>query len=406
MAGTNLMALEQAVDQMLAHARPAPPTEACTLPESYGRILAEDIPVPVDVPPADNSAVDGYAVRYGDVHTGDSLPVSARIPAGAAPGTLAPGTAARIFTGSEIPSGADAVVMQERTEALGGAVRILADLEPGQNIRRRGQDLRQGDIALTRGTRVRPQELGLLASMGHDRIPVYRRLRVAVLSTGDELVEPGTPLTSGQIYNTNRYTLQGLLTAIGCESVLNTTLPDDRNITRDTLRSAARAADLIITSGGVSVGEEDHVRAVLEEDGDLSLWRLAIKPGKPLAFGHLDDTPVLGLPGNPAAVLVTFLMVGLPYLRACMGLGHRNLIGERLPAAFAVTTPSVRREFVRARKELHDGQAVVAAFPNQSSGVLSSACWADGLAVVPEHTTVNEGEPVTYYSFGELLGGL
>lgn len=406
MSGANLMPLEQALSRMSSHARPVPAAEECALTECLGRILAKDIPVPLDVPPADNSAVDGYAVRVADIGAGRPVPVSARIPAGAAACSLTPGTAARIFTGSEIPAGADAVVMQERTEALDGAVRILADPEVGQNIRRRGQDLALGDTALTRGTRIRSQELGLLASMGYARVPVYKRLRVAVLSTGDELVEPGTALAPGQIYNTNRYTLHGLLASLGCECILNTTLPDHRGITRDTLQSAAHKADLIITSGGVSVGEEDHVRAVLEEHGELSLWRLAIKPGKPLAFGHLDGTPVLGLPGNPAAVLVTFLMVGLPYLRACMGLPARPLIGEQLPSAFDVTTPSVRREFVRARKELRDGKTVVAAFPNQSSGVLSSACWANGLAVVPEHTTLSEGELVTYYSFSELLGGL
>lgn len=404
MASQDLTSLDDALDHLLARAHTVTETRTLPLHRTLGRVLATDITVPADVPPADNSAVDGYAVRAADLATNTVLPVSARVAAGEAPGVLEPGTAVRIFTGSEIPAGADAVVMQERTESKDGGIAITAKVETGQNIRRQGQDLSKGAVALSAGTPIRPQEMGLLGSMGIGEVTVWRRLKVAVFSTGDELVEPGRPLQPGQIYNTNRFTLTGLLEAAGCEVTRCETLRDRREATRASLETAAEEADLIITSGGVSVGEEDHVRAVLEETGELSLWRLAIKPGKPLAFGTIGGTPVLGLPGNPAAVLVTFLVAGLPYIRRCQGNRRFRPLGEPLPAGFAVDRPSVRREFVRARKEPGEQGVVITAYPNQSSGVLSSACWGDGLAVVPENTTITAGDIIHYYSFSELLG--
>ncbi len=403
MAGPNLTPVDEAVAHLLSHANPVTATNIVSLTDSLDRILAENHYVPADVPPADNSAVDGYALRFSDFQPGSRLSVSARVPAGHAPQPLAEGTAVRIFTGSEIPHGADSVVMQERVEVSDAGILIQAEITKGQNIRRRGQDLAKDDLALAKGTRIRPQEMGLLASMGIAEVPVLARLKVAVLSTGDELVEPGIPLAAGQIYNTNRFTLLGLLARAGCEVVLCETLKDSRDTTRTTLQRAAEMADLIITSGGVSVGEEDHVRAVLENSGKLSLWRMAIKPGKPLAFGAIDGTPVLGLPGNPAAVLVTFLIVGMPFIRKCQGRKSIRPIGELLPADFSVTSPSVRREFVRTRKNRQNSELRVEIYPNQSSGVLSSACWADGLAAVPENTTIQPGDLLTYYSFEELL---
>lgn len=401
---SDLIALEQALDSLLDRASPLTDVEPVALTASLGRILAENLPVPADVPPADNSAVDGYAVCCADLANQQLLPVSARIPAGHAPTELRPGTAARIFTGACVPPGADAVIMQEQVEAGPDGIRINVDINPGQNIRRRGQDLSAGDVALRRGTRIRPQEMGLIASLGLASVNVVRKLRVAVLTTGDELVEPGQPLEPGQIYNTNALTLRGLLAQLNCELVLCETLRDTRDATVSALNAAAKQADLIITSGGVSVGEEDHVRAVLEQSGQLLLWRLAIKPGKPLAFGHAGTTPVLGLPGNPAAVLVTFLILAVPYIRRRQGDTSTAAEGERLPAAFSVDTPSIRREFMRARKERINGHPHLTIYPNQSSGMLSSACWADGLAVVPEHTTVSPGDTVTYYAFNKLTG--
>lgn len=402
MSNPQLASLDDALAQILAQARASGRVETVALADALGRILAEDQTVPCDVPPSDNSAVDGYAVRQADVR-GEAIPVSARYPAGAATRPLAPGTAARIFTGSEIPAGADSVVMQERVEVTEAGIVVHAEVEEGQNIRRRGQDLAVGERALAAGTRIRPQEMGLLASMGIARVPVFERLKVAVLSTGDELVDPGTALAPGQIYNSNRYTLIGMLTQAGCQVVLTETLRDQREATRETLLRAADSSDLVITSGGVSVGEEDHVRAVLEESGTLSLWRMAIKPGKPLAFGSIGSTPVLGLPGNPVSVLVTFLVVGMPYIRKCQGRLRTSPVGERVAAGFSIDTPSFRREFVRARKEAGDSGLSLAAFGNQSSGVMSSACWAEGLAVVPEDTKVSPGDLLTYYSFSELL---
>ncbi|MEQ5816831.1 molybdopterin molybdotransferase MoeA [Marinobacter sp. NFXS11] len=403
MAKPNLTPLEDALDHLLAKAPVVTQIETVALADSLGRVLAENHYVPADVPPADNSAVDGYALRKQDLHGDAPIPVSARIPAGEAPKPLEPGTAARIFTGSEIPEGADSVVMQERVEVTDSGILVKAEVDEGQNIRRRGQDLTRGDLALAKGTQVRPNEMGLLASMGVAQVAVLARLKVAILSTGDELVDPGLPLGPGQIYNSNRFSLMGLLTEAGCEVVLCETLRDQREATRETLLRAAEAADLVITSGGVSVGEEDHVRAVLEESGGLSLWKMAIKPGKPVAFGAIGGTPVLGLPGNPGSVLVTFLMVGMPYIRKRQGRNLKALSGERIPADFTIESPSVRREFVRARKEPRESGPVVAAYPNQSSGILSSTCWADGLAVVPENSTVRPGDLLTYYSFAELL---
>lgn len=403
MASSDLTPVDDAINHLLGQARPIARTEMIPLTDSLDRILAKDYMVPADVPPADNSAVDGYAVRAGDLPGEGPLPVSGRVAAGEAPGAHKPGTAVRIFTGSEIPEGADSVIMQERVTVSDDGITVSAPVSEGQNIRRQGQDLTHGELALAASTKIRPQEMGLLGSMGVADVVVYAKLKVAILTTGDELVDPGQPLGPGQIYNTNRFTMLGLLAKAGCEVVLCETLEDTRDATRRTFARAAAEADLIITSGGVSVGEEDHVRAVLEESGNLSLWRMAIKPGKPLAFGTVDDTPVLGLPGNPAAVLVTFLVVGMPFIRTCQGRTGVTCHGERIPAGFSTEKPSVRREYVRARKSIGDDGPVVTAYPNQSSGVLSSACWADGLAVVPENETVGQGDVISYYSFAELL---
>jgi molybdopterin molybdotransferase len=400
-----LTSVNDALDHIMANARSLSGHDTLELDACLGKVLACDYRVPMDVPPADNSAVDGYALHHEDARAGATLAVSGRVAAGDAPGELAPGTAVRIFTGSEIPRGANTVIMQEHVERQGDEITLSKGAASGNNIRPRGQDLTKGSLALHAGTRLRPQEIGLLASIGIARVDVFRPLRVALLSTGDELVDPGKPLQPGQIYNTNRFTLKALLQQAGCQVILAETLKDDRETTRQTLTQAARDADLILTSGGVSVGEEDHVRQVLEQDGILSLWRLAMKPGKPLAFGSCHGTPVLGLPGNPAAALVTFMVIALPWIRRCQGeSGILMPREERLPAGFNYQKASPRREYLRARVESTGNGPVVTCYPNQSSGMLSSACWADGLAVVPENSTVNEGDTIAYYSFRELMG--
>ncbi len=399
-----LTSVETARRHILERAQPVHEAESADLHQALGRILSEDLQVRYDVPYADKSAVDGYALRLADLKDERRLPVSARIPAGTDPEPLAPGTAARIFTGANIPAGADTVVMQEDVEAEADQARFPADLSPGDNIRRRGQDLRKGDRALAAGTRLRATELGLIASLGLAQVPVWRRLKVAILTTGDELVEPGQPLPPGRIFNTNRFTLQAMMQHLDCEVVVNQTVPDSHDATAIALKRAARQADLIITSGGVSVGEEDHMRAVLEQHGQLSLWRLAMKPGKPLAFGHIGQVPVLGLPGNPAAVLVTGLVMCVPFIRRCQGDRREPPIAIELPAAFSINKTSIRREYLRARRESQDGRTVVTRYPNQDSGLLSAACWADGLAVVPENQTLAEGDIIDYYPFSDLLG--
>lgn len=399
-----LTSLDDALAAILTQATRVSGTETLPLTRALGRILARDQSVPADVPPADNSAVDGYAVRRADLEH-QPVPVSQRIPAGTAPEPLAPGTAARIFTGAAVPPGADAILMQEHVTLTDAGLCTKTPVHAGQNVRARGQELKAGSTALAAGTRLRAQELGLLASIGTAEVTVQRAVRVAILTTGDELVPPGEPLPPGKIYNTNRFTLRALLEQMHCQVIDLGDVADTRAATVSALEHAADEADLILSSGGVSVGEEDHVRAAMESLGDISLWRLALKPGKPLAFGRVGETPMMGLPGNPAAVLVTYLLLAAPLIRRLQGQSSTPPLPARLPANFAIERPSPRREFVRARRVEIDGQSWIDAHPNQSSGMLSSACWAEGLAVVPEHSGVGRGDPLAFYTFTDLLDG-
>jgi molybdopterin molybdotransferase len=401
-----LLSYEQAVERLLTAAQPLTETEPVALQAALGRVLAAPLVSVIDVPGWDNSAMDGYALRAADAAApGVRLAVSQRIPAGAAPRPLASGTAARIFTGAPIPEGADAVVMQEACSADADGVTVNAAVQPGDNVRRRGEDIAAGAEILPAGTRLQPQHIGLAASVGVAELAVYRRLKVALFASGDELVMPGEPLPPGAIYNSNLFTATGLLQALGCEVIDLGIVEDTLEATMAALRRGAAEADMVIASGGVSVGEEDHVKPAVQRLGSLDLWRIAIRPGKPVAFGHVDGTPFLGTPGNPVSLFVTFLLFARPFLLKRMGAVDWLPKALQVSAGFAWPRPDKRREFHRARLE-HDqeGRLVVQVHPSRSSGVLSSVAWADGLVVIPEGQAVERGDVVDYLPFAELLG--
>ncbi|POG06443.1 molybdopterin molybdenumtransferase MoeA [Pseudomonas putida] len=395
------MPVEEALERLLALAEAAPirETENVSLAEAEGRVLATELVATLDLPPWPNSAMDGYALRLADLQ-GEPLPVSQRIFAGHAPEPLQPGTCARIFTGAPMPAGADCVEMQENTEVLeGGRVRFLEALTLDQNVRPQGQETRKGEQVMVAGTRLGPIELGLAATLGHAQLQVVRRVRVAVLSTGDELVEPGLPLGPGQIYNSNRRLLVSWLQRLGCEVRDMGILPDDLERTRECLGGLGDV-DLILSTGGVSVGEADYLGAALREAGELALWKLAIKPGKPLTFGHYRGVPVIGLPGNPASTLVTFGLLTRPYLLRRQGVADVTPLRFDVPAGFEWTKAGTRREYLRAR--IDNGQVRI--YKNQSSGVLRSAAWAEGLVEVREGSTPKPGDSVPFIPLSELLG--
>ena len=402
-----LLSLDEALLRLVAAAAPHRITqqEAASTFDALGRVLAADVKSTLDVPPADNTSMDGYALRAADVPVpGTVLAVSQRIPAGVVGAPLQPGTAARIFTGGQVPPGADAVVMQEQCEARPGAglgqVRVDTVPTPGQWIRRAGEDVRRGATVLTAGTRLTPQALGMAASVGAAALPVLRRPKVAVFSTGDELAMPGEPLKPGAIYNSNRYTLRALLQAAGCEVQDLGIVPDQLDATRAALRRAAAGSDLILTSGGVSVGEEDHLKPAVNAEGALDLWQIAMKPGKPLAFGHVGDALFMGLPGNPVSSFVTFLLAVAPVLRALQGMQAAGPAALSLRADFDWPKPDRRREFLRARLNTAGGLEL---FDNQSSGVLSSTVWADGLADIPAGQVVQRGDAVRFLPMDSLV---
>ncbi len=395
-----MLSFEEALERLTAAAVSLPDLETVDLMVAHGRVLAEDLRSAIFVPPHDNSGMDGYAVRVADIRAaGVRLPVTQRIPAGSVGTELAPGTAARIFTGAPIPAGADAVVMQEDCAVDGEHVIIHAIPGEGQFIRRKGDDIRSGEIVLPRGTRLAAASIGQAASIGIPRVSVYRKLRVALISTGSELVMPGEPLPPGAIYNSNRYMLASVLAALGCDVSDMGIVADTREGTRAALREAASGHDLIITSGGVSVGEEDHVKPAVEAEGELQMWKIAVKPGKPLSFGRVGEAAFVGLPGNPVSALVTFLMLVRPYLLRRCGVAEIAPRSVMLPADFAWKA-GPRREILRVRV---DGSGRLERFANQESSVLTSCVWAHGLASVPAGHQVEPGTLLDYISFADLL---
>jgi molybdopterin molybdotransferase len=396
-----LMPLEQALARLAQLAGESPITERETLPlsQAQGRVLAHDLRASLDLPPWPNSAMDGYALRLAEWQ-GEPLGVSQKIFAGQAPLPLQPGTCARIFTGAPLPAGADCIEMQENCEVLAdGRIRFVQPLVLGRHIRPQGQEAREDDVVLQAGTRLGPVELGMAATLGVPALCVKRRLRVAVLSTGDELVEPGQPLQPGQIYNSNRVLLRAWLERLGCDVLDEGILPDNLQLTRERL-AQCQDADLILSTGGVSVGEADYLGQVLREDGELVLWKLALKPGKPLTCGRYAGVPVLGLPGNPGSTLVTFGLLARAYILQRLGVSRVQPARFKVPAGFAWPRAGSRREFLRVRLE----QGVAQLHPNQSSGMLLSAAWADGLLEVHEGSTFEAGDLLDFIPLGELLG--
>ena len=407
-----MLTLDDALSRLLGAVAPLGDVESLSTFDALGRVLRQDVRSSLDVPPQDNTSMDGYALRCADVPVaGTVLPVVQRIPAGVVGQPLQPGSAARIFTGAQVPAGADAVVMQEQCDAIrvdgqGDAVRVNVVPTVGQWIRRRGEDVCSDSIVLPSGTRLTPQALGLAATVGAATLSVTRRPRVALFSTGDELAMPGEPLKPGAIYNSNRFTLRAAIQAMGCDCTDLGIVPDRLDATRDALRRAAHGNDLIVTSGGVSVGEEDHLRPAVQAEGRIELWQMAIKPGKPLAFGAVNRgdgsaAHIVGLPGNPVSSFLTFLLMVRPLLLRLQGATNLAPKRVRLRADFTWPRADKRREFLRARRNDAGGLDL---FPNQSSGVLTSAVWGDGVIDNPSERVIAQGDMVDFISFAEWLG--
>ncbi|TXT34869.1 MAG: molybdopterin molybdotransferase [Comamonadaceae bacterium] len=401
-----MKSLDDALAQLLGFAQTLAGIEQVATLEADGRVLAQDVVSALQVPPQDNSSMDGYAVRCADLADPlQAFPVSQRIAAGSSGTALAPMTVARIFTGAPIPAGADAVVMQEDCAVQpDGSVRIQAMPQPGQWIRRAGEDITRGAVVLSKGERLTPASLGLAASIGMSQLQLVRRPRVALLSTGDELVMPGTvapqDMPPGAIYNSNRFFLKALLQRLGCEVSDLGIVPDQRDATIEALRGAAAQHDLILTSGGVSVGEEDHIKPAVQSLGHLDLWQIAIKPGKPFAYGRVADAHFIGLPGNPVSSFVTFLMLVRPFLLKLQGVALVTPESIAACAHFTWSRGDKRREFLRVKRNSAGGLEL---FPNQSAGVLTSVAWGDGLVDNPPGQTIAQGDVVCFIPFSELL---
>ena len=395
-----LLSVDEALETLLAGARPVTEVEQVPTMEAVNRVLARAQSSAMDVPPMDNSAMDGYAVRLSDLSSSEKkLKVAQRIPAGSVGKPLQPGTAARIFTGAPVPSGADAVVMQEDCSVSGDFVVIKKFPREGEWVRRTGSDIRKGDVVLVAGKRLLPQDTGLAASIGIKTLPVCRKVRLGLFFTGDELVMPGDPLPPGRIYNSNRFTLNGLAAAFGCEVRDYGIVPDRLDATREVLRRAAGENDIIVTSGGVSVGDEDHVKPAVEAEGSLLMWKIAMKPGRPLAFGKVGKAAFLGLPGNPVSSFVTFLIFVRPFLLKTQGQTETTPRAIDARADFDWPEPDARREFLRVKWNARGG---LDSYPTQDSAVLTSTSWADGLLDNPAGCAIRSGDRVRFLPYSEL----
>ena len=392
----SLRPVDEVVDQLLGLVETTGKSELRTIDKALNCCAAKDIQSPINVPPADNSAMDGYAIAYADANLQSSYRVSGRIPAGYVGSRLEPGTVARIFTGAEIPVGADTVVMQENTELSGDEVKLLSLPDQYDNVKSKGQDIQSGSFIIRKGGLLSARTLSLVASVGVAEIEVATPLRIAIMSTGDELVEPGNPVAPGQIYNSNRYALSAMLRNMGMEVVDLGIVADTPEATEQALLKAASMADCILTSGGGSVGEEDHVKAAVEKLGKLELWKLAIKPGKPLAYGEVEGVPFFGLPGNPVSTFVTFHIVARQYLLAMQGLSDYEPFCVTGVSDFSFNGGG-RREYLRVQIQNNEGQTMLSKFINQGSGIMTSVVWADALAMVEAGQVVKPGDRLTIY---------
>ena len=404
---TPLLAYDDALAQLTGSVAPRAAVTEVPLLQATGRILARSIDAAIDVPGCAMSSMHGYAINTADLADAaiTRLPLSQRIAAGDGVTTLKPGNAARIFTGAPLPAGADAVIMQEQVQVDAQGICFEQRPQSGQNIRPRGNDIQRGATILRQGMRLRAQDIGLAASVGLGSLPVFDAVRVGIFFTGDELVEPGEALASGKIYDSNRYTLHGLLESLGCEIVDLGLVGDTLEATRAAMLEASARADLVVTTGGVSVGEEDHVRIAIEQLGELRLWRLGIKPGKPLAYGQINETAFIGLPGNPVSVFATFCLFVSPVIQIMQGRDWHKPIALPICADFDWPKPDSRREFLRARLVYGaQGDTRVEIFPNQDSGVLTSTVWADGFVEIAENETVRRGDSVDYLPYAQFFG--
>ena len=400
------MLVDEALCLLLHRAYPVVDIEIVDTYRALGRVLASDQVSTTDAPRFDNSAMDGYALRSQDTveHETTHLHVTQSICAGRTGQSLPPGCAAQIFTGAPVPTGADTVIMQEECAVDRDQLLVGRFVRPGENIRRRASDIIAGSTVLGKGVKIGPPEMALAASIGLATLPVYRQLRVAILSTGNELVSPGSPLKKAQIYSSNRYALVGLLQGMGCQINDLGITPDDLSVTRNTLLEAANGADLIITSGGVSVGEEDYVRRAMADVGQLYAWQVAIKPGKPLAFGSIQETPIVGLPGNPVALFITFLVFVRPFLKHMQGISDTAIRAMQVPAGFEWTGAKNRREYLCARLCIDSGGMVTSKlYAKRGSDILTAMTWAHGLVEIPERQPIKLGQPVRYLPFTEMM---
>lgn len=403
----SLMSVDEALEFLLDASVTTEKKESVSLDNSLSRILAFDIHSTINVPGFDNSAMDGYAIALSDnqlLQNNLSFDIVDRIPAGSTGNELNKGCAARIFTGAPIPKGANTVIMQEECEVSedGVQITIARAIKLNENIRPTGNDIVEDDVILSSGKQIQPQDISLASSVGVGELIVYKKIKVGVFFTGDELVEPGTPLSSGKIYNSNRYALVALLRQVGCEVINLGNIKDKFSATCEALETLESQCDLIMTTGGISVGEEDHVKPAVESLGEINLWKIRMKPGKPLAYGKVKQTPFIGLPGNPVSSFVTFCIFSLPFIKKMQGNNNYQSKIIKVKANFECKRAKPRREYARARIDYSESTPVANLYPKQGSDVMSSIVWADGLVEIPENRTFEAGELLNYYPLSEL----